>query len=123
MRFVDIIRHKRDGGALSAADIDAFVDGFAGGLVSDAQASALAMAVFIRGMTLPEAAALTRAMARHGSVLDLSELPAPKADKHSTGGVGDKTSLVAAPLAAACGVIVPMTAGRALGHAGGTIDK
>jgi pyrimidine-nucleoside phosphorylase len=123
MRFVDIIEHKRDGGVLSTAEIDAFVDGFAGGLVSDAQASAMTMAVFLRGMTLPEAAALTRAMARHGSVLDLAELPAPKADKHSTGGVGDKTSLVAAPLAAACGLVVPMTAGRALGHAGGTIDK
>jgi pyrimidine-nucleoside phosphorylase/thymidine phosphorylase len=123
LRAVDIIRKKRDGGALSGEEIAFFVEGFTAGRVTDYQASALAMAVFFRGMTAGETVALTGSMMRTGEVLDLSSLPGPKADKHSTGGVGDKASLVLAPLAAACGVFVPMISGRGLGHTGGTLDK
>jgi pyrimidine-nucleoside phosphorylase len=123
VRAVDLIQRKRDGEELSADEIDFFVHGYARGEIPDYQASALAMAVVFKGMTSAETAALTESMMRSGEVLDLSSLPAPKADKHSTGGVGDKTSLVLAPLAAACGVIVPMISGRGLGHTGGTLDK
>jgi pyrimidine-nucleoside phosphorylase len=123
VRAVDVIQRKRDGQELTREEIDFFIFGHARGEVPDYQASALAMAVFFKGMTDRETVALTEAMMRTGEVLDLSELPGPKVDKHSTGGVGDKTSLILAPLAAACGVYVPMISGRGLGHTGGTLDK
>lgn len=122
-RAVDVILRKRQGEELTADEIGAFIDGYTTGEIPDYQAAAWAMAVFFRGMTANEAAHLTEAMMRTGKVLDLSELPGPKADKHSTGGVGDKTSLILAPLVAACGVYVPMISGRGLGHTGGTLDK
>jgi pyrimidine-nucleoside phosphorylase len=124
MRAVDIIRTKRDGGELSTAEIDSFVRGATTGDAWETyQLSALLMAIFHRGMSATETAHLTRAMADSGKVLDLSDIPGPKVDKHSTGGVGDKTSLILGPLAAACGVVVPMMSGRGLGHSGGTLDK
>src|SRR4029078_8437780 len=122
-RAVDVIQKKRDGHELKRDEIAFFVDGYTRGTIPDYQASALAMAVFFKGMTAQETVALTRAMMETGEVLDLSDLPGPRVDKHSTGGVGDKTSLILAPLAAACGVFVPMISGRGLGHTGGTLDK
>jgi pyrimidine-nucleoside phosphorylase/thymidine phosphorylase len=123
VRAVDVIQKKRDGAELTREEIDFFIRGYTRGDVPDYQASAFTMAVFFKGMTPAETVALTESMMRTGDVLDLGELPGPKVDKHSTGGVGDKTSLVLAPLAAACGVYVPMISGRGLGHTGGTLDK
>ena len=123
MRAVDVVQRKRDGHELSAEELGFFVGGYARGEIPDYQASALTMATFFRGMSPAETVALTEAMMRTGEVLDLGDVQGPKVDKHSTGGVGDKTSLVLAPLAAACGVVVPMISGRGLGHTGGTLDK
>lgn len=123
MRFVDVIARKRDGQALSRDQIDRFVRGTVDGAVPDYQASALLMAIVLRGMTAQETAWLTDAMARSGERVDLSDLPGIKVGKHSTGGVGDKVSIVLAPLAAAAGVMVPKMSGRGLGHTGGTLDK
>ncbi len=121
----EVIRAKRDGAALSEAQIQAFVHGLVDGSWSEAQAAALAMATLLRGMDRSECAALTLAMARSGTVLQWagSGLAGPVVDKHSTGGVGDKVSLVLAPIVAACGGVVPMVSGRGLGHTGGTLDK
>jgi thymidine phosphorylase len=119
----EIIRRKRDGQALSAAEIGSIIGGIAGGSLSDAQVAAFAMAVFLRGMNGEECVALTRAMTDSGTRLRWADLPGPVLDKHSTGGVGDKVSLVLAPIVAACGGFVPMISGRGLGHTGGTLDK
>jgi len=118
-----VIARKRDGAELDRAEIAAFVKGAVDGSWADYQLSALLMAIFMRGMTPRETALLTEAMLKSGVVADLSGIRAPKADKHSTGGVGDKVSLHLAPMVAACGVVVPMISGRGLGHTGGTLDK
>lgn len=121
----EIIRRKRDGAALTRDEIDFLVRGISDGTLADSQVAAFAMAVFFRGMTRDEGVALTRAMTGSGRVLDwkAASLPGPVLDKHSTGGVGDKVSLMLAPIVAACGGVVPMISGRGLGHTGGTLDK
>ncbi|MBV9083787.1 MAG: thymidine phosphorylase [Acidobacteriaceae bacterium] len=123
MRTVDLVRRKRDGEELSPEELRSLVDGYTRGDIPDYQASAFLMAVFFSGMSDREVSAFTDSFIQSGSTLDLSAIPGLKVDKHSTGGVGDKTSLIAAPIAAAAGVVVPMISGRALGHTGGTLDK
>ncbi|HEV7745293.1 MAG TPA: thymidine phosphorylase [Pyrinomonadaceae bacterium] len=123
MRPQDVIRKKRDGERLSREEIQFFIDGVTRGTVADYQISALLMAIYLNGMDDDEQEILTDAMLHSGHTLDFSEIAKPKADKHSTGGVGDKTSLLIAPMVAACGVCVPMISGRGLGHTGGTLDK
>jgi thymidine phosphorylase len=120
---IDLILAKRDGGHLSAADIRWLISSYTAGRIADEQMSALLMAIYFRGLDLAELHAWTEAMIGSGERLDLSSLPAPTVDKHSTGGVGDKVSLILAPLVASCGAIVPQLSGRGLGHTGGTLDK
>jgi pyrimidine-nucleoside phosphorylase len=121
--LVELIAKKRDGGELTDAELSRLIAGLMSGELADYQMSAFCMAVFFQGMTARETAALTHAMLTSGDVIDLSDVDAPKVDKHSTGGVGDKVSLCLAPLVASCGVAVPMISGRGLGHTGGTLDK
>jgi pyrimidine-nucleoside phosphorylase len=123
MQPVDLIRRKRDGGALDRGEIDYFIAGVTDGSFADYQSSALLMAILLRGMTTQETAWLTDAMVRSGVRADYPDVDGIPVDKHSTGGVGDKTSLILAPLAVACGAVVPMMSGRGLGHTGGTLDK
>src|SRR6201984_1748349 len=123
MRTVDLIHRKRDGEELAPEEIEFLVDGYTSGDIPDYQMSAFLMAVFYSGMSDREVSRLTECMLRSGDTVDLSSVPGVKVDKHSTGGVGDKTSFIVAPLAAAAGVVVPMMSGRSLGHTGGTLDK
>jgi pyrimidine-nucleoside phosphorylase len=123
MRAVDVIMKKREGGELSRDEIAFLINGYVSGALPEYQVSSWLMAVFFRGMTSQETADLTDVMLRSGKTMDLSGLAGPFVDKHSTGGVGDKVSLILAPMVAACGIKVPMMSGRALGHTGGTLDK
>jgi pyrimidine-nucleoside phosphorylase len=123
MRTVDLIQRKRGGEELSPEEIEFLIDGYTSGDIPDYQMSSFLMAVYFKGMTDREVSRLTECMLHSGDTVDLSSIPGVKVDKHSTGGVGDKTSFIVAPLAAAAGVVVPMMSGRALGHTGGTLDK
>jgi pyrimidine-nucleoside phosphorylase len=123
MNPVELIRKKRNGGTLTKDELHAFITCFLNGSVADYQMAAFLMAVYFRGMTTEERATFTEVMLHSGVVVDLSNIPGVKVDKHSTGGVGDKVSLILAPMVAACGVPVPMISGRGLGHTGGTLDK
>ncbi|MCA9625813.1 MAG: thymidine phosphorylase, partial [Myxococcales bacterium] len=123
MTLVELIKKKRDGGALAAEEIERLIAALGDGRLADYQMTAFCMAVFFRGMSPEETAALTMAMRDSGTVIDLGDVDRPKVDKHSTGGVGDKVSICLAPLVAACGAAVPMISGRGLGHTGGTLDK
>ena len=123
MRVVDLICRKRDSGELTREEIEFLITGYTRSEIPDYQMAAWLMAALLKGMTRAELSALTEAMLHSGQVLDFSDLPAKKVDKHSTGGVGDKTSLVIAPVVAAGGLLVPMISGRGLGHSGGTLDK
>ena len=123
INIVDLILRKRDSGTLTRNEIASFVYGYTIGDIPDYQAAAFLMAAFLQGMNEEEMLSLTDAMLNSGRVLDLSDIPGRKVDKHSTGGVGDKVSIPLAPIVAACGVPVPMISGRGLGHTGGTLDK
>ncbi|MEM1008281.1 MAG: thymidine phosphorylase, partial [Myxococcota bacterium] len=123
MNVYELIRKKRDGGVLETEEIMFFLEGYVGQRIPDYQAAAMAMAIYFRGLNDRELMDWTQSMLHSGGVLDWSALSGYKVDKHSTGGVGDKTSLIVAPIVAACGVYVPMMSGRGLGHTGGTLDK
>ncbi|MGC9044303.1 MAG: thymidine phosphorylase, partial [Myxococcota bacterium] len=122
-RMYELIKKKRDKKELAADEIKWIINGYTKGEIPDYQISALLMAIYFNGLNERELLEWTNAMIKTGEVIDLSSIKLPKVDKHSTGGVGDKTSFILAPIAAACGVVVPMISGRGLGHTGGTLDK